>query len=299
GGGTAVRQKAATRLEMLRTWISGNARASGALPIGLVVVVAVICVVVAVLSAAQRADEVELAQERQLLTNAIADRGRRVLHEVENVAASDDVLLHLHYNFDRDWVHRRVGLRLSTFFEHERVFVVDGSDHLTYALLGNVSADPAMFADARGDLTRIIDLLRGRTMPTGDELHWEPAVDSGTDLVHPRRSQRLQTFMNRPAIVAGVAAALPEVTIIPKGPPPLVISVKFIDGDLLSEIGQRFDLPNLRSLGDAPASGKEHVFAATNGSGATVARFAWIPNRPGAKIISTVLPFIIVALAGF
>jgi diguanylate cyclase (GGDEF)-like protein len=294
-----VRLKAATRLEMFRTWIGGSARASGALPIGLVVVIAVICVVVAVLSAAQRADKVELAQERQLLTNAIADRGRRVLHEVENVAASDDVLLHLHYNFDREWLHRRVGLRLSTFFEHERVYVVDASDHVAYALDGNVSAHPSTFEAARNDLARIIDLLRGRALPTGDELHWEPAVNAITGLLHPRRSQRLQSFMNRPAIVAGVAAALPEVTIIPKGPPPLVLSVKFIDGELLSEIGRRFDLPKLRSLGDAPAGREEHMLVAANSNGEIVARFAWIPNRPGAKIISTVLPFIIIALAGF
>ena len=82
--------------------------------------------------------------------------------------------------------------------------MVDAADRLSYALIGDVSADPTVFKDARGDLTRIIDLLRGRAMPTGDELHWEPAVDTSTGLVHPRRSQRLQNFMNRPAIVAGV-----------------------------------------------------------------------------------------------
>ena len=290
---------AATRLEMVRKWIGGNARASGALPIGLVVAIAVVCVVVAVLSAARRADEVELAQERQLLVNAIADRGRRVLHEVENVAASDDVLLHLHYDFDPAWLHRRVGLRLSTFFDHERVFVVDAADQVRYALRGNVSQEVPASERARGDLIRIIDLLRSRTIPTGDETYWEPAVDNITGLVHPRRAQRLQSFMGRPAIVAGVAAALPDITIVPKGAPPLILSVKYIDGELLSEIGRRFDLPNIHSLGDAPAGRDENVFVAANGKGEAVARFAWTPNRPGAKIVSTVLPFIIFALAGF
>jgi diguanylate cyclase (GGDEF)-like protein len=284
---------------MIRIWIGGNARPSGALPIALVVAIAVICVVAAVLSAARRADEVELAQERQLLVNAVADRGRRVLHELENVAASDDVLLHLHYDFDPQWLHRRLGLRLSTFFDHERVFVVDATDRVRYALRGHASVDPATFEGASADLTRIIDLLRGRALPTGDEVHLEPAVDTVTGLVHPRRSQRLQTFMNRPAIVAGVAAALSDVTVVPKSAPPLVLSVKFIDGGLLSEIGRRFDLPNLRSLGDAPAGRDETMFVAANDKGETVARFAWTPNRPGAKIISTVLPFIVFALAGF
>ena len=53
------------------------------------------------------------------------------------------------------------------------------------------------------------------------------------------------------------------------------------------------------SLGDTPPGRDESLFVAANGNGETIARFAWTPNRPGAKIVSTVLPFIIFALAGF
>src|SRR5690348_3107844 len=109
-------------------------RSSGVIPIAVIVMLAIVCVVVAVLSSAGRADDVELQQERLLLTNAIADRGHRVLRELENVAASHDVVYQLHYNFDRDWVHHLVGLRLSTFFDHDHVFVTDGQDKLVYAL---------------------------------------------------------------------------------------------------------------------------------------------------------------------
>jgi diguanylate cyclase (GGDEF)-like protein len=281
----------------LRTWIGGSTRAGGALPLGLVVAIAVICIVIAVVSAARRADEVEVAQEHQLLTNAIADRGRRVLHELENVAAADDVLTHLDGVADPDWLHRRVGLRLSTFFEHDNVFVVDPAGHPAYALNGSVSADPAAFDGARDDLARIIDLLRGRALPTGDELYWESAVDPATGLMHPRRAQRIQVFMHRPAIVAGVAAAPTNLT--SQGTAPVVLSVKFIDGELLEEISRRFDLPNLRVLGDKRAAKDEHVFVAASHGGEPVARFAWTPNRPGAKIVSSVLPYIIIALTGF
>ena len=293
-------RKAATRLDSLRDWMIGSRpRATGALPLGLVVVVAVVCIVIAVLSAARRADEVELAQERQLFANAIADRGRRVMHELENVTASEDVLLHMHYSFDRFWMHRRVGLRLSAFFEHEHVFVIDASDRLVYAMFGTANADPAQLDSVRGELARIIDLLRGREIATADELHWEPNIDAMTGLTHPRRTQRLQTFMRRPAIVAGVAASLPQSTSAPSGLPPLVLAVKFIDGDLLAEVGQRFDLPNLRKIDDIPAAKHEHVYVAATGNGETIARFAWTPHRPGGEILGTVLPFIAIALAGF
>ena len=209
---------------------------------------AIICVVVAVLTAAGRADDVQLQQERLLLTNAIADRGHRVLRELENVAAAHDVVYQLHYNFDRDWVHHLVGLRLNTFFDHDHVFVTDGADHLTYALHGDASVDPGLFAPASAELSRVIDLLRGRALPNLDEYHQEPAIDSRTKLSHPRGVQRLQIFMNRPAIVAGVVAELPSLAgPISAGQPPLLMTVKFLDGQLLSDIGVRFDLPRLRA----------------------------------------------------
>jgi len=295
-----VWRKALTKLADLRGKRERRrTRAIGAVPIAVVVAVAIVCVVVAVLSAAQRANEVELQQEQKLLTHAITDRGRRVLRELENVAASNDIVLQLHYNFDPDWVHHLVGLRLSTFFDHEHVFVVDRTDRLTYALVGNESVDPAQLDAERPDLTRIIDLLRGRTQPRDDEVVLAPSIDPLTSLNHPRRAQRLQTFMNRPAILAGVAANVPAVTGAVPSEATLLLAVKFIDGQLLTDISMRFDLPDLRALGaDLPRT-DEHVFVLGNSAGEAIARFGWVPNEPGASIMRTVLPFIVIAVAGF
>lgn len=275
-------------------------RSIGAAPIGLVVLVAIVCVVVSVLSAAQRSDDVELAQERKLLTHAIIDRGRRVLRELENVAASNDIVLQLHYNFDPDWVHHLVGLRLATFFDHEHVFVVDGSDKLTYAMLGNASVEPERFDPVRPDLARIIELLRDRAQPLEDEVVMEPSADPTTGLNHPRRAQRLQTFMGRPAIIAGVAASMADNGLIPSDSATLLLAVKYIDGQLLSDIGVRFDLPNLRVVGtEAVVRDDENLFPVANAAGETIARLAWTPNRPGATIVATVLPFMTIAFGGF
>ena len=149
-GGSPVWREALTRLgKFRRRSDGGRPRTTGAIPIGVVVCLAIACVIAAVLTAAQRADDVQLQQERLLLTNAIADRGHRVLRELENVAAAQDVVYQLHYNFDRDWVHHLVGLRLNTFFDHDHVFVTDSADQLTYALGANISVDPTLFAPAR------------------------------------------------------------------------------------------------------------------------------------------------------
>jgi len=296
-----VLRKALTQLaELRRRKDDDRARALGAAPIGIVVIVAIVCVVVAVLSAAKRADDVELQQEQKLLTQAIADRGRRVMRELENVAASNDIVLQLHYNFDPDWVHHLVGLRLSTFFDHEHVFVVDRADTLTYALANNESVDPRRFDSARPELDRIIGLLRGRVLPDQDEVVLESSVDAMTRLSRPLRAQRLQTFMSRPAIIAGVAANVAGGTALSPGDATtLVLAVKFIDGQLLSDISARFDLPNLRTVGEQRAQDDENVSVLSASDGSAIARFAWMPNRPGGKIVSTVLPFMAIAFGGF
>src|SRR4051812_42001346 len=270
---------------------------SGVIPIAVIVLLAIVCVIVAVLSSAGRADDVELQQERLLLTNAIADRGHRVLRELENVAASHDVVYQLHYNFDRDWVHHLVGLRLNTYFDHDHVFVTDSGDRLVYAMENDASVDPVLFSDA--ELGRVIDLLRGRAPPTRDEHYQDPSLDPITNLGHPRGTQRLQTFMKRPAIVAGVVAELPALAgPISGAQPPLIMTVKYLDGQLLSDIGIRFDLPGLRVLGSGPVKDNEHVYVVTDSVGAAIARFAWVANRPGASIVGTVLPFMAIAFGG-
>ena len=80
---------------------------------------------------------------------------------------------------------------------------------------------------------------------------------------------------------------------------PIVASVKYIDDDMLHEIGNRLQLPGLHAIGDAaPALDKEAATIA-DAKGRTIARFAWQPVRPSGQIVGYVLPFTALAIAGF
>ena len=57
-------------------------------PLGAVVLVAIVCIVVAALTSAQRADDVALERERQLLSRAIANHGEWSLHRLQAVVQS-------------------------------------------------------------------------------------------------------------------------------------------------------------------------------------------------------------------
>ena len=58
------------------------------LPLGVIVGVAIVCIVVAALTSARRADDVALARERQLLTRAIVNHGEWSLLRLRNVVQS-------------------------------------------------------------------------------------------------------------------------------------------------------------------------------------------------------------------
>jgi sensor domain CHASE-containing protein len=102
------------------------------LPIGLIVAVAVVCLIIAIVTSARRANEVTLDRDEQLLQQAIAGRAIRMLREVESVAATNGATEKIRETYDPLWTESRVGNWLQVYFGHDLVLVVDGSDHVQY-----------------------------------------------------------------------------------------------------------------------------------------------------------------------
>jgi diguanylate cyclase (GGDEF)-like protein len=275
-----------------------RARLSVVIPISVMVAVAIVCVVVAVLTSAQRANEVAIEHEKRLFTKAIVNHGERVLRELESVAATDTATENIRGQLNRDWVQQHVGLRLKRFFDHDFVFVADPSDHLVYALLGRSSVEPKWFNSILPELAPTLDYLRGRAgeRPNGAIRIFESA--GGPD-AQPNRAALVQKFLDRPAIVAAVRSVPIEPGASNVNASPIVFSVRFIDEDVLAEIASRLQLSRLRTADNEPLADDDFAFELTDDRGTSLARFVWRPKRPGAEIVHSVIPFIAVALAGF
>jgi diguanylate cyclase len=267
------------------------------IPIGVIVGVAIICVVVAVMGSAQRADEMAIATERQLFTRALHNHGERMLREVDAVANSETAYRKIRLSFDIEWVQVYVGQRLQSYFDHHFIFVADPSDRFVYATLGHRRVDPTWFNSVRNDLLPTLDQLRGRSSATNSTL---AVADPAPTVAHSQRVTRLQTFLDRPAILAAVAIASSDDLSRDKAEKaPVVMSVKLIDSDVLAEIASHLQLRNLRQVGVEAITPGDYVFKLTDPQGQQVATFAWTPKRPGAEIVGSVIPFIAVAVAGF
>jgi diguanylate cyclase (GGDEF)-like protein len=282
-----------------RTYSSWDrARLSVVVPIGVIVAVAIVCIVVAVLSSAQRADEVAVEHERQLLSHAISNYGERVLREVESVATSDGAIRNIRFGFDPNWAKERAGLWLQTFFDHDDVFIFDGDDKPIYSLLGLDNPTPSLMHAARPNMTSVLNFMRGRDPTLRNAIRLDQ-LNLAAGGAHPQAAVIL-SLLGRPAIIASVAVGpidgLPPAL---DDKAPILMSVKFIDQDVLAGISSQLRLSNLREIDQGPVPDGDFIYTMTSPTGSEIARFAWTPKQPGAEIVHSVIPFIAVALAGF
>jgi diguanylate cyclase (GGDEF)-like protein len=267
-------------------------------PIGVIVAVAIVCIVVAVLSSAQRADEVAIQHEKQLFARALINYGVRAMREVKSVAMSASASQNIRVKFDPVWAQQRVGHWLQTYFNHDYVFIFDGSDNPIYSQLGRGTAGPSWFEQALPDLQSVLKYMRGRDPALHGALSLtEPSVKD--DGLHSQAAV-IRNIAGRPAVIAAVAVGPVDETLAAlDNAAPIMMSVKFIDNDALAGIAAQLRLTHLRRLDGEPAPSTDLTYEVDGPQGNPIARFAWTPKQPGAEIVSSVIPFIAVALAGF
>ncbi len=285
----AVGRPRASDARQYTSW--DRARLSVVVPIGVIVAVAIVCIVVAVLSSAQRADVVAVDHEKQLFSRALTNFGERVLREVESVASSEGAIQNIRHSFDPQWAQLRVGTWLETYFDHDYILIFDRNDKLTYSMVGHRPVDTKWLATARPELASVLDYMRGRDTSLRGAIplnHLSLAEGSA----HPQAAI-IRRLLDRPAVLAASAVGEPD------GAAPIIMSVKFIDDGALSSIAAQLRLTNLRKIDQGPVPSGDLAYDLSGPDGSTIARFAWTPKQPGAEIVHNVVPFIAVALTGF
>jgi diguanylate cyclase (GGDEF)-like protein len=264
-------------------------------PLCVVVTVAIVCIIVAALTSAQRADEVALENETRLLTRAIVNHGEWSLRRVKSIAASDPVR---NLDVDRDLTSNQAQIKswLNALLDHDIVAVVNSDDELVYVQAGHNRTDLAWERIVRPGLTSIVQYLRG---------HGSAVPSRTVRLVSPASSRFaaegeavfLQALTDRLAMITAVPIGMG--TEQAGTPRPLVLTFRFVENTLLDTVGERLQLENLRVINGGATPANDHVFTLTDGRGDAIASFAWTPKRPGAEILQSVVPFIGIALAGF
>lgn len=250
------------------------------MPIGVIVAVAIACIVVAVLSSAQHADQMALQHEKQMFGRALTLYGERVLREVRGVATAPSAMQIIRQNFNPEWVKQRVDQWLETYFDHDYVAVFDGRDNLIYSQTSRRSTDARGLAAARSELASFLGYIRAREPALHGAVYLGESNPTGAH-PHPKIAV-VRNILGRPAIVAAVAVGpMDNVPGVGDGSAPVMISVKLIDANVLGDIAGQLRLANLRQLRAEIPSADDAIYELTGPQGEIFARFAWTPKQPG------------------
>jgi diguanylate cyclase (GGDEF)-like protein len=269
-------------------------RTGAVLPLCVIVALAIVCIVVAALTSAQRADDVAVDHEKEMLKNAIAYRGEWSLRKLKTVISPDGIGEQaVAGGVDR--LIGRVRASYKTLFDHDFILVTDGNGRLVHTI-GNSNAafldvPPVLLAE----IAPMVAFLHGRAVKPPRRVAWltEPATSAGGAVAF------LQTFSNRVTAIVSIALD-PDDRFRPAGEnPAAVLALLVIDETMLTELGNRLLLANLRKVADEPLPAGDQTYDVHDEVGQSVARFAWTPQRPAAQVLHSVIPFIAIAVIGF
>ena len=272
-----------------------RARLSFLALIGVIVAMAIICIAVAVLSSARRANEVAANSQQLLIQRAINDHAERALHHLESIALTPRAALRIRDNFNLAWVDRRVGQWLQNFYSNDAVVVFGADDQVEY-VRSQIPPELAS-ADLHGELAAVVGLLRGRL--SGLPANTVPVIVPA-ELSKPGRSVAvIARFLDKPAVIAAVAVGNAADFADGNGHAPIVLSVKYINSRFLERAGHQLQIDDFHMIEEPTPASDERVIELTDAYGNPVVRLAWKPARPGGAVVASVLPFIAMAVVAF
>jgi diguanylate cyclase (GGDEF)-like protein len=263
-------------------------------PLGVVVAVAIVCIVVAALTSAQRADDVALERERQLLTRAIDNHAEWLMLRLRNTVKSSASVSAEDINQSPAVVQPRLRSWLGSLIDHDLVLVVDSAGAIVYSQPGQNSSDPELSMAAVSRAHAIVEFMRGRTarMPAGAMR----LLGGAPSMRHHGVAETVFLINIRDRLNLVSAIPIGETSAAPS---PFLLTVRTVDQTMLAHIGERLQLADLRMVGREPEPEGHNAYEFVDGNNDRIVRFAWIPLKPGAAILISVIPFIGIALAGF
>ena len=154
------------------------------MPLGLVVAIAIVCVVVAALISARHADVVALERERQLLAKAITTHGEWSLGRLRTVIASKASVGAEDIEQSPALVQQRLSAWLGPLSDHQLVLVLNSANEIAYSQHGQDAPDLKLHQDVFLRLQSIAEYGRGRTQSSPPGIMRLVGAPDGNVLLH-------------------------------------------------------------------------------------------------------------------
>jgi PAS domain S-box-containing protein len=244
--------------------------------------------------------------ERQIRTarHAIETSIDRLAQQQETVAIWDESAANLvKPAIDQVWVRDNVSLWLHNIFGHDEVFILAGDDEPIHALSEGELVPLTRYRQLQADLAPLVDSVRGPDKgPNGrhDRNPGQPLAARSTVLTTSRTTHdsHLMLIGGRPA--AASAMLVQESTpgwAKNDGPWPVLISVRYLDGDFLAKLAVEhlIEAPRFSRTGERRA-GEQETLIRTE-AGEPMGYLIWRPELPGTRLMAVLGPTTLLAIA--
>jgi diguanylate cyclase len=272
-----------------------RARVGALLPLCIFVAFAILCIVVAAFTSAQRANEVAIEHEKELLVKAIANRAESSLRKLRFVTDSDapdeqPAAANL------DLVLQRVGVGLKAVIDHDYVVVVDGFGRLAHSFIKRNTLEADWLSAALPELAPTLAHLQGESRTAPGKAMWLSNPHPSAHNTFVPEAAFLHSMRDRVAIVTSIVTGGKDNA---GNQSPIVLTIQIIDEIFLADVGNRLLLANLRKTGEDDIPADDHVFTIRDLHDQPITQFAWTPRRPGAAVLRNVIPYLAITIVGF
>ncbi len=252
--------------------------------------------------AASTANSSATERERILVQNALNRGILRALNEQKSIAWWDEAYAKTRgAEMDLAFVDNEFGIFLTETYGHDKVFILSAQGQPIYAFAEGARADASTFENYRSKLQPVVqEVLTGNsTLVKRPDLfgdahgHYRTI---GDQLQKARWAGHILSIDGKPAFVAAITI-LPNIDMsLLKGEPNLLVSLIFIDGDYVSDVGRSLLLPDLQLTRTANRSSERVSDPVDADDGARMGFLSWTTGRPGRVLTNTILPLVILGV---
>ena len=243
-----------------------------------------------VLWSTTRSDDRALDRQTRLVSHILGKERQYISDEQSAVSPSDEAIDALEGGIDIDWVSDVLGAAFYDDFGPHRIYLLDPDLRPVFAMRDGGDAARSSF---QPDSQTILGLAR--QLRTDAALSAISAYENGFGDVPAVADFAI--IEGKPALV-GVIPMLGESedVLVPPGKAFTHVAIRFLDDALAGELMENYLIDGAHFGADASVASGEAALPLRDAAGNTVAWFKWLPDRPGAQILSETAPAMVLAL---
>ena len=260
--------------------------------IGAVIASALAIILVATLWAGRQNDANAFFQQEARLKQSVQQKNIALARELKMQTVWGDAYQHAGIEPNRDWMLEYLGRYLTNLMGYDDIFVLDSHGAELFAY--DPDRPTASFEAFRPALADLVSRVTAPRTTDPDLIRTQIDLGSGRRLEHLAIADVRR--------VGGAVHLVVLATIAPDAPPkvlidpPILVALYELDDEAVAELGQIFNFQGLHWVG-ADESADMAMVALRDLNDQAVGTLAFLPRRPGAAMIQTMLPGLLIALA--